>query len=157
MHFKQHRPALVSWPVAVMLAFTALAQPAAIAAAPAVRAENAWIRWLPANLPEAGYATLVNSGDQPEVLIGASSPEYGEVSLHQNVTREGTVEMRAVERITIEPHSSLRLAAAGYHMMLMQPIKALKPGDRVPIALHFLSGIVTAQFELRPADSSAPP
>jgi copper(I)-binding protein len=65
--------------------------------------------------------------------------------------------MRPVERITLDPHSSLRLAAAGYHMMLMQPNKTLKPGDRVTITLRFLSGILTAQFEVRPADASASP
>jgi copper(I)-binding protein len=135
------------------LLLLALLLPAAIAATPAVRAENAWIRWLPANLPAAGYATLVNSGDVPEVLIGASSPDYGEVSLHQNLIRDGNVEMRPVERIAINPHSSLRLAAAGYHMMLMQPSKALKPGDRVTITLRFLSGTLAVQFEVRPADS----
>jgi copper(I)-binding protein len=156
MRFKQRRRDAMCR-VVMVAAWMMLAQPAAIAATPAVRAEKAWIRWLPANLPAAGYATLVNIGNQPEVLIGASSPDYGEVSIHQNVNRDGTVEMRPVERIVIDPHSSLRLAAAGYHMMLMQPNKALKPGDRATITLRFLSGIVTAQFEVRPADSSAPP
>ena len=156
MRFRELRGDGASWRVAIMLALSALAAAAAIAATPAVRAENAWIRWLPANLPSAGYATLVNTGDRPEVLIGASSPDYGEVSLHQNVTRDGTVEMRPVERITIDPHSSLRLAA-GYHMMLMQANKPLKPGDRVTIILRLLSGSVTVKFEVRPADSSASP
>jgi copper(I)-binding protein len=157
MHFKQRGRAAAIFRVVMMAAWITLAQPTAIAGTPAVRAENAWIRWLPASLPAAGYATLVNTGDQPEVLQGASSPDYGEVSIHQNVIRNGTVEMRPVERIAIDPHSSLRLAEAGYHMMLMQPNKALKPGDRVTITLRFLSGTVTAQFEVRPADSSAPP
>jgi copper(I)-binding protein len=141
--------------VTMAAAWVALALPVAVAGTPAVRVENAWIRWLPADLPSAGYATLINTGERPEVLIGASSPDYGEVSVHQNVMRNGTVEMRPVERITIDPHSSLRLAAAGYHMMLMQPTKAHKPGDGVTITLRFLSGAVTTQFEVRPADSSA--
>jgi periplasmic copper chaperone A len=152
MHFEQRASAICR--VVMLAAWIALAQPAS-AEMPAVQVENSWIRWLPANLPGAGYATLVNSGDRPEVLVGASSPDYGEVSLHQNVVRDGTVAMRPVERIVINPHSSLRLAAAGYHMMLMQPHKALQPGDRVTIALRFLSGTVTAQFELRAADASA--
>jgi copper(I)-binding protein len=157
MHSKQRGRADAIGRIVMVAAWVALAATAASAAAPPVRAENAWIRWLPANLPAAGYATLVNTGDRPEVLIGASSPDYGEVSLHQNVVRDGTVEMRPVERITLDPHSSLRLAAAGYHMMLMQPNKTLKPGDRVTITLRFLSGILTAQFEVRPADASASP
>ena len=48
----------------------------AVAASPGAPIEvvAAWIRWLPAGLPAAGYATLVNRGDKPLSLISASSP-----------------------------------------------------------------------------------
>jgi copper(I)-binding protein len=57
----------------------------------------------------------------------------------------------------IEPHSSIRLRDAGYHLMLMQPNRTLKPGDRVTMALRFEGGTVTAQFEVRAPDSSRSP
>jgi hypothetical protein len=121
---------------------------------PAIQVEDAWIRWLPANLPAAGYATLTNIGDRPEVLIAASSPDYGEVSLHQSRNHGGSVEMVPVDRITVAAHSTLSFAVAGYHMMLMQPAKPLKPGDRVPITLRFAGGSsLTVDFEVRKPDA----
>jgi copper(I)-binding protein len=65
------------------------------------------------------------------------------------------MQMTAVEHITIDAHSSLDFAATGYHMMLMQATKPLRPGDRVPITLRFADGSsVLVQFEVRNPDSS---
>jgi len=119
-------------------------------AAPALRVEKAWIRWLPAGVPAGGYMTLINTGDSPVTLISASSTEYGEVSLHRNFNRGGTLQMRPAGEITINPHASLDFAAAGYHFMLMQPSSPRRPGDHVPITLHFAGGAsLTVEFEVR--------
>lgn len=119
-------------------------------AAPAIRVEEAWIRWLPAGVPAGGYMTLTNTGDRPVTLISASSPDYGEVSLHRNLNRNGTLEMVPAGEITINPHASLDFAAAGYHFMLMRPSSPRQPGDHVPITLHFVGGAsLTVQFEVR--------
>lgn len=132
------------------------ASPVPAAELPAVRVMDAWIRWLPAGLPAAGYATLVNVGDRPVTLIGASSPDYGDVSLHQSRNQGGTEEMVPVERITVAAHSSLSFAAMGYHMMLMQPVRPLKPGDRAPITLRFAGASpLTIEFDVRKPGSSA--
>jgi periplasmic copper chaperone A len=122
-----------------------------------IRVEDAWIRWLPANLPAAGYVTLVNTGDRAEVFLGASSVDFRDVSLHQSRNNAGTMEMRPVDRIAIAPRSSMRLQEAGYHLMLMQPNRTLKPGDQVTMVLRFQGGTVTAQFEVRAPDSSRSP
>ena len=83
-------------------------------------------------------------------LVAASSPAYAEVSIHRSVESGGTVAMRPVAQITIEPHSRVDFAAAGYHFMLMQPLKPLEPGDHVPIVLRFADGSsLTVQFEVR--------
>lgn len=130
--------------------FALAVTPATAAGGASIQVEDAWIRWLPANLPAAGYATIKNLGDVAQILIGASSATFGEVSLHQNRIQGGYVEMLEVQRITIDPHSTLSLAAAGFHMMLMQPTKPLKPGDRVPITLRFAGGsTLTVEFEVR--------
>ena len=120
------------------------------AEAPTIQVVEAWIRWLPAGLPAGGYVTLTNTGAKPVNLIAASSPDYGEVSIHHSIHRGGTIEMVPVERITINPHSSLNFAATGYHFMLMQPSKSRVPGDHVPITLRFADGAsLTVQFEVR--------
>lgn len=150
------RPVLRAGATGMAVAWVALAAAAAWAAGvvPTIRVDDAWIRWLPSDLPAAGYTTLANTGDRTVNLIGASSPDYGDVSLHRNYTRAGTVEMMPVDQIPIGPHSSLNFAATGYHMMLMQPHRPIKPGDHVPITLRFAGGSsLTVSFEVRKPDS----
>jgi copper(I)-binding protein len=124
------------------------------AATPSIRADAAWVRWLPAGLPAGGYVTLTNTGARAVVLIAASSPDYAEVSVHRSAERAGNMEMRPVAKITIDPHSSLNFAATGYHLMFMQPNRSLKPGDEVPVTLHFADGsALTVAFAVRGADT----
>jgi periplasmic copper chaperone A len=122
----------------------------------AVQARDAWIRWLPGNLPAGGYVTLVNTSDRPMQLVAASCPDYAAVSLHRSRTVAGTSRMEPVDQITIAAHSSLQFAAQGYHLMLERPRKTLQPGDRVAVTLSFAGGAaLTAPFELRRPDADA--
>jgi copper(I)-binding protein len=125
-------------------------------APPTLRADNAWIRWLPEGLPAAAYLTLTDSGDAPAVLIGASSPSYGSISFHRSMEAGGSMSMQPVEKITIHPHSSLDFGLAHYHMMLMEPKAAVRPGARVPITLAFLDGsALEVDFEVRSGDAAS--
>jgi periplasmic copper chaperone A len=148
-----HSHTLCSLTALLALATAPTTESPAIAATsaetPTVRVENAWIRWLPAGVPEGGYATLTNTGEKAATLIAASSPDYREVSIHRSVEQGGTLSMVPVQKITINPHSTVDFAATGYHFMLMQPSKAQKPGDHVPITLRFAEGALTVQFEVR--------
>jgi copper(I)-binding protein len=124
---------------------------------PAVRATDAWIRWLPAGIPSGAYLTLSNSGSTPAVLVGASSPDFAAVSFHQTRTVNGTSEMNAVDRLTVAPRGDLHFAPGGYHIMLMQPTRTLQPGDRVPITLRFAdASSLLVSFEVRSAGAAAP-
>src|SRR6202022_4443122 len=58
-----------------------------------IKVTDAWIRWLPANLPGAGYMTLTNTGNATYTLVGAKSADYGEVSFHQTRNHDGMNEM----------------------------------------------------------------
>ena len=95
---------------------------------------------MPSNLPMAGYLTLINKGSVAQVLIAASSPEFGETGMHQTVRHEGLMSMRVVRSIEIKPQTSVQFARAGYHLMLMRPRHALKIGDHVQITLQFSNG-----------------
>jgi copper(I)-binding protein len=119
-------------------------------APPGLEITDAWIRWLPASLPAGGYATLRNTGRTPQVLIGASSPGYGGVSMHQSSLRGDTAVMQPVKEITIPPGATVSFATAGYHLMLEHPTAPVQPGDHVAIALHFAGGSsVNVPFEVR--------
>jgi copper(I)-binding protein len=140
-------------------ALCALLSPFSIAATGtvAIQAREAWIRWLPANIPSGAYVTLINPGGAPQILVGAVSPDFAQISFHQTRTVNGMSEMNAVDKLTVASQSSLRFAPGGYHMMLMQPRRALHPGDQVPITLHFADGnSLLVLFEVRSADADAP-
>jgi copper(I)-binding protein len=118
--------------------------------APDIQVKEAWIRWLPANVPGGGYMTVINTGSATRALVGASSPDYGEVTMHQTRLRNGMNEMTQVESIELKPRIPVRFAEGGYHLMLMQPKRSLKPGDRVLITLRFAQGpSVEVPFDVR--------
>jgi copper(I)-binding protein len=131
---------------------------AALAGAPdGVRVEHAWIRWLPANLPQAGYAMIVNDSDATLQLTGASSPDYGMVMLHHSRLAQGDSTMEAVEYLDIPAHASVALAPGGYHLMLMHAKHPIKPGDSVRMTLKFANdATLQADFSVLPANSTGP-
>jgi periplasmic copper chaperone A len=105
-----------------------------------IEVKDAWIRWLPADLPAAGYMTLINEGSEAQVLIGAASADYAQVSFHQTRSNNGMTEMTQVPSIALEPQKPVRFAEGGYHLMLMQPKRPIHPGDVVTITLRFAGG-----------------
>jgi hypothetical protein len=147
---------MLCWLAFAAAASSARAAPGEMTAA-AVQVRDAWVRWLPGQLPAGGYLTLVNSGDHASSLVAASCPDYADVSLHRSRNVGGTSRMTPVHEITVAAHSSLEFATQGYHLMLAHPNKALQPGDHVPVTLSFAGGVVlTVQFELRPPSADAP-
>jgi hypothetical protein len=141
-----------------MLAFLLVAGSVQTAAA-AGRLEiaHAWIRTAPPGaMMQAGYAILRNSGDAPLVISGAHSEDFGDVSLHQTLEENGVERMRALGEVTLAPGARLVFAPGGRHLMLMQPRRELKSGDRVKIHLDTKSGDgATAEFRVQD-DAPAP-
>jgi copper(I)-binding protein len=138
---------------ALLCAWPALAGPPADSSE--VRVTGAWIRWLPAGLPAAAYLTLVNASPRPVILVGASSPAYAAVSLHQTQDHAGSMQMQAIEQVIVAPHATLRFASSGYHFMLTDPKQPIKPGDHLPITLIFAdTPPLTLSFEVRRPDAS---
>jgi copper(I)-binding protein len=118
--------------------------------APVVEAAEAWVRWLPADLPAAGYVTLTNKGPTTLELVGASSPDYAEVSMHQTLESHGMSEMRPVASLVLKPQATVRFAEGGYHLMLMHATRQLHQHDRVEIVFRFSDGrTMPVPFEVR--------
>jgi copper(I)-binding protein len=139
-----------------MLAFGATAFAAAPASVPA-QVQHAWIRWLPAGLPAAGYAVIRNLGDGTLRLTGAGSPDYGMVMLHHSRLARGDSTMERVDHLDIPAHGSVKLAPGGYHLMLSHARRPVKPGDTVQVTLEFAGGAtLQADFSVLPANASGP-
>ncbi len=113
--------------------------------------EHAWIRAAPRGAPMlAGYATLKNDGDAPVVVSGASSADFGDMSLHESVYENGVERMRPLGNVSIAPGASAVFAPGGKHFMLMDAKRELKTGDSVKVHISTKSGTGTdADFVVR--------
>jgi copper(I)-binding protein len=63
--------------------------------------------------------------------------------------------MARIESVELKPLIPVRFVEGGYHLMLMQPKRSLRPGDRVLIKLHFAQGSsIEVPFEVRGGNST---
>ncbi|MFC0693118.1 copper chaperone PCu(A)C [Paraburkholderia humisilvae] len=126
--------------LAFALMFAAGAPAHAAGAADAITVKNAWVRWLPNNLPAAGYATLANHSDKPIDLVDITSSDYGSAMLHQTVSSGSTQKMVMVDKLTVPAHGEAQISPGGYHVMLEEAKRKIAPGDTVHLKLHFSDG-----------------
>ena len=104
---------------------------------------HAWVQEGPPSAEVlAGYMNLQNQSPQAQTLIGARSADFKSVMLHQTISKGGMAHMNHMPRIEIKPGSTLQLTPGGYHLMLMNPKKALRQGDQVEVLLEFQGGLV---------------
>lgn len=107
----------------------------------AVAIMNAWIQVAHVDAAShAGYMTLVNIGDEGQTLVAVDSPDYGKVELHQMSSDHGMMKMEHLQELTIAAGAQARFEPHGKHLMLLDPKRALKAGDRVDLKLRFESG-----------------
>ncbi len=134
---------------ALCVAFAGPAQ----ATEPRPLVEHARIRWLPGNLPLAGYFDVTDTGRRPITLTGASSREFGDVMMHRTVHSGGESSMQPASNLRIRPGQTLHFAPGSYHLMLMNPARPMVVGDRVPVRLQFSGGYsMEVEFTVRGAD-----
>jgi copper(I)-binding protein len=137
MNLKTKTLAALGCAITFSFGFAATAQAAGAAA---ISTQHAWIRWLPNNLPAAGYVTLVNSSDKPIDLTDISSDDYQGAMLHQTVSNGSTQQMVMVDKLTVPAHGQVSIAPGGYHIMLEHAQRKVAPGDTVHLKLQFSDG-----------------
>jgi copper(I)-binding protein len=125
--------------VARLFACFALWLTAAGAAEP-VTVADAWIRATPPGVTTAAaYLTLTNAG-AADALVGAASPAARVVELHTSTQMNGMRHMHAVEAVPLPTGTAVELAPGGLHVMLIDIVAPLVPGQRVPLTLRFANG-----------------
>ena len=141
------RARLLSAPV---LLLAILAGPAcARDCAPRVR--DGWVRLGPATMPmQAGFGRIDNPCPSPAIIVGASSPAYASVELHESRIVDGVSRMRAVPELRLAPDGAAELKPGGLHLMLMEPRAPLKPGSRVVVEFALKDGrVLRGEFVAR--------
>lgn len=122
---------------------TGTASTGAIAADPdALSLEDAWAVAAESDMT-AVFGTLVNAGDLPVRLIGASTPAAARAELHETVDAGGGMSMRPKEGgFPIAPGASLVLEPGGDHIMLLDLAAPLEAGTSIEVELA-LEGVGT--------------
>ncbi len=70
--------------------------------------------------------------------------------IHRSVVENGVSKMRAPGVLEIKPGASLKFEAGGLHLMLMQPLRSLKEGDKAGVRLILADGRrVYSEFPIR--------
>jgi copper(I)-binding protein len=126
----------------------------AAAGDPSIRIEDPWVRRAPA-LPgseskTAGYLTIWNQGEFPDLLLAATADAAASVELHETRNMAGMMMMEPVAQIILPPRERVALQPGGYHLMLIGLARALAPGETVTFTLRFQrAGPVTVQAGVR--------
>ena len=137
------------WTLALVLLVAVT--PIMAAAAPRIVISGARIRVPPPGAATAaGYATITNTSDAPDRLIGGSTQAAARLELHEMSMTGGVMRMRPiVGGLAIGPRQTVALAEGGRHFMLVSPRRRLKAGDRVPATLRFQTvGAVPVTFKV---------
>jgi copper(I)-binding protein len=134
--------------VCLILALTLVA---AASEAAGISVRDAWMRETPPGITMmAGYMELRNNTSRSQVLVTASSSGFETVTIHRTIVKDGMSGMVHASQIELTPNASLIFAPGGYHLMLMNPKRTLRAGDRVDVILEFRGGLrLPVSFEVR--------
>lgn len=102
--------------------------------------EKGWVRMAPGMPMGAAFGVVRNPCDVPVEIVGASSPAFDDVSLHETRLEGGVSRMRAVPRIVMRAGGAAELKPGGLHAMLMKPVADVKPGSRVRVEFELADG-----------------
>ena len=93
---------------------------------------------------------IQNNGKESDSLVKAESPAAEMVEIHQTTMISNIMTMSPMNAITIPSKGKTELKPDSYHIMLMNLMKKLSPGDRINLDLTFeKAGRVTVQAEVR--------
>lgn len=125
--------------------FAEEAPPVKPAATTVMAVHEPWVREAPPNAEMlAAYMHLENATDREMVLVGASSPEFAKVEIHNSVIENGIAKMIPQPELVIAAKKDVMLAPGGLHIMLINPKQPLKAGDKVNLTLNFKDGTTQA-------------
>jgi copper(I)-binding protein len=108
----------------------------------ALSVHTGWIREAPPTASVlAGYMVIENDGAEPRKLVSAKSSAFESIELHRSVVRNGIASMVPQASVTIPPAGGqVAFRPGSYHLMMMNPTRFLRAGDKVTVILSFKNG-----------------
>jgi copper(I)-binding protein len=118
---------------------------------PALRASHARVfAPLPGRAATVAYLDIENVSARPITIESVSSPVFARAELHETTIVDDVASMQPLASLVIEPRSQMIFEPGGKHIMLIDPQKALLPGARILLELHYDgSGRLPVEAEVR--------
>lgn len=113
----------------------------ATASEPSVSAADPWIREAPPGADRtAAYLRLKNDGEEDAQLAHVSSPDFGEVEIHETVHEDDRARMEELDELKIPAGEEVKLEPGGKHLMLLEPREHPEAGQMLTLVLEFEDG-----------------
>ena len=98
----------------------------------------------------AGYATIRNPCAHAIAMTDVSGDDFTTAMIHETRVQNGMSQMRHVGALMIPAKGQTRLTPGGAHLMLMQPKRQFREGDKTRLSLKLADGrVVSANFYVR--------
>jgi periplasmic copper chaperone A len=121
----QHIGRCIAFVIGLILAASAAAQ---------VTVDQPWVRATAPGQPVAAAYLKIKSA-QAAALVAVRTPVTARAGIHEMKMEGGVMKMRPVARIELPAGKTVELEPGGYHLMLMNIAKPLRPGETVPMTL----------------------
>jgi periplasmic copper chaperone A len=126
-----------------------------------IAARDAWARpTLKGTRTGAVYLILSNHGTASDRLVGISTPVAERAEVHEDVTTNGVMSMKAVPELALPVGTDTAIEPGRYHIMLMGMKAQLAVGETFPITLTFASApplnVSVAVTRTPPKSATAP-
>ena len=107
-----------------------------------IEIKHPWSRATPKGAEIAGgYMKLINTGTEPDRLIGGSTANAGKFEIHESAMEGGVMKMRPLPKgIEIKPGQTVELKPGSYHLMFVGLKEPFEKGKRVKGTLRFEKG-----------------
>lgn len=128
-------------------------------AADGLSVNQAWARASPPGVAKAAvYCRItIDDGAPADRLVGVSSPERGEASLHATVSRNGQTRMTPVDGVALPPGTSVAFEPGGRHVMITRLDDRLTAGESLNLVLKLEQrGERELEVPVRPLNAAGP-
>ncbi len=103
-----------------------------------IEIDHPWSREAPPTATViAGFFQLKNNAQLDDYLISASTPVAKRVEIHTHEMSDGMMQMKQIDRVKVAAQETVMFKPGGYHLMIFNPEKAYKQGERFPMTLTF--------------------
>lgn len=119
----------------------------------AIEIKHPWSKVAPPVAPVlGGYVTIVNTGSEPDRLLGGSSTISERFEIHESKTENGVAKMRPLkDGVVIAPGETVKLEpGSSAHIMFLNPSKRPAAGEKFAGTLVFeKAGVVNVEFAVQ--------